>query len=189
MENQQAQNAPAEEEKKKKKRWLLLLLLLLLLLIAGGTSALTLHFWGAKKSAASSAPIPPKIEANAETIAGASSAQKLEAPKGGGAVSLTYSKSVRLNLAQKKAFLVFGNPASSNQEAMVRLEIQNTVILQSGSLTPGTKVTELNLAQGAEKKLTAGTYDGKFVVSFYDRASGRWAKLNAEIPVTVTVTG
>lgn len=70
----------------------------------------------------------------------------------------------------------------------MQLVIQNTVILRSGSLTPGTQVTALNLAEGAAEKLTAGVYEGKFVVSFYDQPTGRWATLNAEIPVTVTVT-
>lgn len=103
-------------------------------------------------------------------------------------MSLTYSKAVDINLTDKKASLVFGNPARSNQDALVQLVIQDTVILQSGSLTPGTRVTTLDLAKDAEKKLTAGVYEGKFVVSFYDQPTGRWATLNAEIPVTVTVT-
>ena len=33
-----------------------------------------------------------------------------------------------------------------------------------------------------------GGYDGKFVVLYYDRASGERAMINTEIPVSVTVT-
>lgn len=186
MEEKKFENSP-EEEEKKKKRWLLLLLLLLLLFIIVIAGVWMLYFRGAKTPVADGGVIPPKAEAGAEVIAGDNNDKKLDAPEGGGAVSLTYSKEVSIDLSEKKASLMFGNPAKSNQEAVVQLVIQDAVILQSGSLAPGTKVTALDLAEGAEKKLAAGVYDGKFVISFYDRASDRWAKLNAEIPVTVTV--
>ncbi len=106
----------------------------------------------------------------------------------GGNVSLTYAKEVSINLTEKTASLVFGNPSRSNREAIVQLVIQDNLILQSDTIAPGTQVTELKPADGAEEKLTAGVYEGKFVVYFYDRESNRWATLNAEIPVTVTVT-
>lgn len=41
---------------------------------------------------------------------------------------------------------------------------------------------------GDEKRLTAGGYNGKFIVLYYDRTSGEKAMINTEIPVTVTVT-
>lgn len=187
-EEKKIHTAPAqkeEEEKKDKKRWLLLLLLLLLLLFLVLVGIWLLYFRGGNRDNTLPAP---SIETNAESIAGDDTGEKLDAPEGGGAVSLTYSKEVSINLTEKKASLVFGNPARSNQDAVVQLVIQNTVILRSGSLTPGTQVTALNLAEGAAEKLTAGVYEGKFVVSFYDQPTGRWATLNAEIPVTVTVT-
>ena len=188
MGDRRSENAPVKEEKKKKRRLLLLLLLLLLLVTASVAGIVTIRLRNGRPLTPDSTSIPPKTEVNAEPIEGDSSDDKLEAPEGGGAVSLTYSKEVDIDLAAKKASLVFCNPAKSNQDAVLQLVIQDTVILQSGSLTPGTKVTALDLSEGAEKKLTTGVYDGKFVVSFYDQASGRWAKLNAEIPVTVTVT-
>lgn len=177
-----------EEEKEGKKRWLLLLLLLLLLflLVIG---ILLRHNRGRNGTSTSGdTPLKPNIEANAESIAGDTSGEKLSAPDGGGAVSLNYSKQVDVDLSAKKASLVFANPSKSNQDAVLQLIIQDTVIIQSGSLAPGTRVTTLDLSDDAAAKLTAGTYDGKFTVSFYDRATDRWATLNAEIPVTVTVT-
>ncbi len=190
MENNRAENISVQEEKeeKKKKRWLLLLLLLLLLLIASCATTFALLNKGKKAPVLDDAPIPPKIEAGAEPIDGDNTDDKLSAPEGGGAVSLTYSKEVDIDLTAKKASLVFGNPSKSNQDVALKLIIQDTVILQSGSLPPGNRVTSLNLADGADKKLTAGVYDGKFAVYFYDSANGTQAKLNAEIPVTVTVS-
>ena len=109
-------------------------------------------------------------------------------PEGGGAVSLTYSKEVSISLADKTASLVFANPTKSNQDIVIQLMINDTVILQSGRLTPGNRVAALNLLDGAEKRLAAGGYNGKFVVLYYDRTSGEKAMVNTEIPVTVTVT-
>jgi hypothetical protein len=59
--------------------------------------------------------------------------------------------------------------------------------LQSGRITPGNKVNSLALLKDAEKKLTKGGYDGKFVVLYYNQDTGEKAILKTEIPVTVTV--
>ena len=71
---------------------------------------------------------------------------------------------------------------------VLQLVIDDVVIIQSGRLEPGNRVTTLNLLDGAEKRLAAGGYNGKFVVLYYDRASGEKAMVNTDIPVTVTVT-
>ena len=178
-----------EEEKDKKRRLLLLLLLLLFLITIVAVSRFLLFRGGEDKSSAvANRIIPPRTEANAEPDGSDGNGKKLTAPEGGGAVSLNYSKEVDIDLSEKRASLMFGNPSGSNQEAVLRLVIGDSVILQSGSLAPGNKVTALDLAEGAAEKLATGVYDGKFVVSFYDRATDRWATLNAEIPVTVAVT-
>ena len=70
---------------------------------------------------------------------------------------------------------------------VLQLVIDDVVVLQSGRLEPGNKVSTLNLLDGAEKRLTAGGYDGKFVVLYYDRTSREKAMINTEIPITVTV--
>ena len=56
-------------------------------------------------------------------------------------------------------------------------------------LAPGEQVTQLPLLDGAEKDLTAGSCSGTLKVSFYHPQTGAKAMLDAEIPVTVTVTG
>lgn len=130
---------------------------------------------------------PKDTEQNAEPIKD-DDGEKLEAQEGGGAVSLTYSKEVGIDLSDKKATLLFANPAKSTQDIVLQLVIQDTVVIQSGRLTPGNQVTTLDLLKDAEKQLAAGGYDGKFVVLYYNQQSGEKAMLNTEIPVTVTVT-
>ena len=71
---------------------------------------------------------------------------------------------------------------------VLRLVIDDVVIFQTGRLIPGNKIHEVDLLKGMEKRLSAGGYDGKFVVLYYDRTSGELAMVNTEIPVTVTVT-
>lgn len=180
-----------ENEKKKnknKKRWLLLLLLLLLLLFLFSVTIYAMFFKKSGKSPSKLTPdkAPKSSESSAEPI-GDDNSSKLSAPKGGGAVSLTYSKAVNIDLSDKKVTLLFANPSKSTHDIVLQLVIKNTVVMQSGTLSPGNKVTKLDLLKGTENLLQAGEYESKFVVSYFDRQSGEAAKVNTEIPVTVTV--
>ena len=182
MENNQAQNQNQKEDEKKR-RWLLLLLLLLLLLFLGiGT-------WAMMRTKTPPPDYPQQeVDGNSEPIGdGDGDATKLETPEGGGAVSLTYSKEVSISLSEKKASLMFANPSRSTQNITLQLVIGDTVILQTGTLTPGNQVTSLMLEKDAESGLAAGSCEGTFVVSFYDPQSGEKAMLSTEIPVTVTI--
>ena len=71
---------------------------------------------------------------------------------------------------------------------MIQIVIQDNVIVQSGTLKPGKQVNSLELLADAEDKLTAGTYDGRFNILYYDQETGEKAIVNTEIPITVDVT-
>lgn len=173
-------------KKENKKKYLLILLLLLITVTAVAVSVWAIWF---RDSAPVLAPdyAPRQIEENAEPI-GDDGDEKLSQPEGGGAVGLTYAKEVTISLSDKNAALMFANPTKSNQDMVLQLAIDDVVVLQSGRLEPGNRVSSLGLLDGAEKRITAGGYNGKFVVLYYDRTSGEKAMLNTEIPVTVTVT-
>lgn len=165
---------------------LLILLLALITLIAVCVTIWALFF---RNPAPALAPdyAPQKEEENAEPIGG-DGEEKLEAKEGGGAVSLTYSDEVGISLSGRAASLYFANPGKSTQDMVVQIVIQDEVIIQSGTLKPGNQVTALALLDGAEKKLTAGGYDGTFVVLYYDPDTGEKAAVNTEIPIAVTVS-
>lgn len=129
---------------------------------------------------------PQEEEPNAETIEG-DTGEKMDNPEGGGSVSLTYSRDVTINLENKSATLMFANPGKSNQDIVLQIVIQDTVIVQSGLLKPGNRVTALDLFDDATKKLSNGIYDGHFNVLYYDPISGEKAIVNTEIPITITV--
>ena len=131
---------------------------------------------------------PQQKEENAETIPD-DTGDKMENPEGGGAVSLTYSNEVTIDISDKAAALYFANPGKSNQDMVIQIAIQDTIILQSGTLSPGNQVKLLNLLEGAETMLQPGGYEGKFIVLYYDQESGEKAMVNTEIPVTITVVG
>lgn len=188
MSEEKKTGQPEEQEDKKKRRWLLLLLLLLLLLFVVVGMAIGPIWSRSDDSETVLAPdYAPRTEDNAEAI-GDDGDEKLPQSEGGGAVSITYAKEVSISLSDKSASLLFANPTKSNQDMVLQLVIDDVVLLQSGKLEPGSMVSTLKLLDGAEKRLTAGGYDGKFLVLFYDRESGERAMINTEIPVTVTVT-
>ena len=131
---------------------------------------------------------PQNKEENAETIPDDTS-DKMENPEGGGAVSLTYSNEVTIDLSVKAAAIYFANPGKSNQDMVIQIAIQDTIILQSGTLSPGHQVKLLNLLEGAEEMLQPGGYEGKFIVLYYDQTSGEKSMVNTEIPITINVVG
>lgn len=128
----------------------------------------------------------PQEEQRVETIPG-DSGEKIDNPEGGGSVSLTYSRDVTVDLKGKCATLFFANPGKSNQDIVLQIVIRNTVIVQSGLLTPGNQVTTLALLDGAAGKLSNGVYEGNFNVLYYDPITGEKAIVNTEIPITITV--
>lgn len=174
-------------KKKKDKTRLLILLLLLITLLAVCVTVWALFF---RSSGPALAPdyAPQEMEQHAETIPD-DSGEKMDKPEGGGSVSLTYSNKVTIDLSDKAAALYFANPGKSNQDMVIQITIQDTVIVQSGTLVPGQQVKLLDLLEGAEKQLSAGGYEGKFVVLYYDQTSGEKAMVNTEIPITINVVG
>lgn len=173
------------EEDEDKKRKILFIILIFITLLAVGVTVWALFF---REAVPTLAPdyAPQEIEQNAEPM-GDDGDDKLEQPEGGGAVSLTYSRDVTIDLSDKKATLMFGNPTKSNQDMLVQIVIHDTVVVQSGRLLPGNQVTKLNLIDGVEKQLQPGGYDGKIVVYYYQQDTGEKAIVNTEIPVTITV--
>ena len=110
---------------------------------------------------------------------------KMDQPEGGGSVNITYSDQVSISLSGQEVGLYFSNPSRSNQSMVLEIIIQDVTVAQSGALPPGYLVETLPLLGTA--KLSAGTYEGKFHVLFYDSEGGK-AILDTEIPVNITVT-
>ena len=62
---------------------------------------------------------------------------------------------------------------------------KEVVIAQSDKLPPGYMLRTMKLLDTA--KLSAGGYNGRFNVLFYDPDNGERAIVNTNIPITITV--
>ena len=129
---------------------------------------------------------PIEQEANAQKIEG-ENGDKMVAPKGGGSVSLSYSNKVSIDLSEKVAVLSFSNPGKSTQDMVLQIVVQDVVLVQSGTLTPGNRITKLDLPNGIEKQLAPGGYEGMFKIFYYSPETGEKAMVNTQVPVSITV--
>ena len=131
---------------------------------------------------------PPKeTDKNLEPIQG-DNGEKLEYEEGGGAVALNLSKEMTVDLSDGTASLEFANPGASSTNMVVWVVVQDTVIAQSGLIPPGYRLATVELTETAKKSLIEGTYDGKFVIHFYDVDSNERALVNSDVPVSIAVS-
>ena len=165
--------------------------ILLILFIVAASAAIAVIIWALyfrePEVVLSPDYAPREEEPCAEEIPD-DSGEKLTSPEGGGSVSITYSRDVAVDLGDRRAALHFANPGKSNLDMVVQIVIRDNVIVQSGTLKPGKQVDSLELLDGAEEQLTAGTYEGAFNVLYYDPESGEKAVVNTEIPIQITVS-
>ena len=172
--------------KKSKKNKIIMTILILITIIAIGVTVWAIFF---RNDDTVLAPdyAPREEEQYAEDIPDDDN-EKMESPEGGGSVSLTYSREVSIDLSEGKAALHFANPGKSNQDMVLQIVIQDNVVSQSGTVKAGKQVNSLDLLEGAEGKLTEGTYEGMINVLYYDQDTSEKAIVNTEIPVSITVS-
>ncbi len=129
---------------------------------------------------------PQQTEQNAEPLN--DGGDKLDVPEGGGGISLEYESTVTISLLDKTAYLNYKHPDSSTQDIVLCIEIDGEMIAQSGIIAPGNQLKKLSLLEGAEKKLSVGTYtDADFRVLSYDPETGEKAMVDTVAAITVTV--
>lgn len=164
------------------------LLVYLLLLITVGALCVTAWALFFREPQTHLAPdyAPVATEKNAQPIPG-DSGDRVAAEPGSGNVSLSYSNEVSVDLSSREVSLFFANPGRSNQDMLLQIRIRDTVILQSGRITPGNQVQSLRLDEDAARMLSPGGYDGSFMIFYYDLNSGEKAMVNTEVPIRITV--
>lgn len=177
-------NTEIKNEKKDNSK-LLIPVLLVITIIAIGITIWSVFF---RKSDVVLTPdyAPQKTEQNQIPIEDDTS-EKMEVAEGGGAVSLTYATEVSIDLSEETAIVLFANPHKSTQDVVIQIVVQEQILAQSGTITPGNQVTKLDLLDGAVGKLSTGGYDGKFVILYYNPETSEKAVVNTEIPIHITV--
>ena len=115
--------------------------------------------------------------------------EKMAASEGGGAVSLSYSNKVAIDLKTKELTLYFQNPSKSTHNMVLEvLIVQNgkeTIIAKSDMLPVGYAIYKLKLQD--DIKLLKGGYNGKFNIIYYDEVTEEKAAVNTDIPITIAV--
>lgn len=129
---------------------------------------------------------PVETEAHAEPLPG-DQKEPAKSSENGGFVSLMYSNSVTIDLNDSIISLLFGNPGNSNQDMVIQLIIQDTLIVQSGRLTPGHQVTKLDITEDVKKLLQPGGYEGTLCVHYYNMQNAEKALVSTDIPVHIIV--
>ena len=177
-------------ENKRNSNKILIIFLIFITVAAIGVTVWALFFRETEKPPTILAPdyAPVETDPNAESIPGDNTEGRKENEEGGGSVSLTYSAEATVDLSDGKVTrMLFANPGKSNQDMVVQIVIRDLVIVQSGTQNPGKMDTRLDLLEGVASRLTAGIYEGKFNILFYDPTTGEKAVVNTEIPITITV--
>lgn len=131
------------------------------------------------KAADNKTLLPDRAPANIEENAVLNDVESSQQSVPSTGVSLNYTKNISIDLATKTATLHFENPSQSLYDAAIFVVVQDTVILQSGLLPPGSLLTTLSLPDEGVP-LEAGGYDAAILVQFYDE-SGNALSVNAKI--------
>ena len=177
-------------ENKKNSNKILIIFLIFITVAAIGVTVWALFFRETEKLPTILAPdyAPLETEGNADTIPGDNTEGRKDNEVGSGSVSMSYSPEATIDLSDGKVTrMFFANPGKSNQDMVVQIVIRDVVIVQSGTLNPGKMVTKLDLLEGVASRLTAGTYEGMYVILYYDPTTGEKAVVNTQMPITITV--
>ncbi len=171
-----------QEERKKNGMGIMIVVMLIITVLAVSITIWALFFREAGVIEPTYAPV--ELEPNAELLE-EDDEEVLEAPEGGGAVSIVYTTSVGVDLSQGIVSLFYENPSKSTQDAVVQIVIQDVIIAESGRLEAGYGIKELSLLDSAI--LSQGIYEGEMVVMYYNPETGEKAMVNTEIPVEIEV--
>ena len=173
------------ENKEKKRR------LLIILLCIGIAVCIAVTIWALFFRKTDSKPLipdfaPEQTEPNVQPVPDDGS--KMDVPQGGGGISIEYDSSVTVSLSENKAHFQYTHPTKSTQNIILCIAVQDTVIAQSGLITPGNQLQELTLLDGMADKLSPGTYsDAQFKILSYDPASGEKSMVDTAAQITLTV--
>ena len=176
-----------EDNIKLGKRTLITLIVVFFLLaglVVSTTTFLGLKNYSTEHSSLAPDLLPPP-EKRVEIIAESKDANR-STPSKGASVNLTFSDRVFIDLSKNEASFLFSSPIRSNQGIVLQLIIQDYIIFQTDAILPGSTLKHMPLLDFAT--LQPGGYEGKLVATFYDLTTREKAPVNAEIPVTISVT-
>ena len=112
--NEQIGKKKSRGKRQKNKICIIVLLIILLL----GIGILVFLYVKGHKSD----DFAPKLDSTAEQME--DTGEKMDAPEGGGAVSLTYSTAVTISMKDRTAQILFENPSKSTKDTVLQLTVK-----------------------------------------------------------------
>ncbi len=179
-------NINTVKDKKVKNKYLAIAFVLLAAIVATTFLLLKQYFANVPALNADYPPVPEDSHAD-KILSSVSNTNKLEHKEGGGAVNLQFQDQLTINISEKKVYLNFANPSCSTQNIILQIIVQDQTVAKSGRLCPGYQLKELELLNGVENLLSEGTYEGKFVINYYDTKTNEKAMISTDAPVTIMV--
>lgn len=176
-----------QNQQKEQRTRIIVYFLLLVTMVSAATAIWALFFRSEESPDTPLIPdYAPEIEDRAEVFS-TDNSKKGQAPAKGSSVALAYSDQVTIDLGEKTASLFFANPKKSNQDMVLQIVVQDTVIAQTGLLTAGSQITNIDLADETLEKLALGKYEGLFVLFYYSQETGEKSVVSTEIPIVISV--
>ena len=129
---------------------------------------------------------PQSTEQNQKPLEG-DDGEKMESPKGGGAINVTYKTDVTVDLSENEVTLLYANPQASNQNVAILIMVDDIVVAKSELITPGHGVDTLKLEKYAKERLAEGGYDGELVIRAYNPETNEKAMVDAKGKIKITV--
>lgn len=126
---------------------------------------------------------PMETDENQEAVDGDAT---VPASSSGGSITISFTHDVLVDLSDKTISFTYAN-TQSNQNVVLRLSVQDVLLGESATITPGNKLTKMTLNDDAAERLQAGTYDGVFVVGFYNMETGEKSMVDTRLEVEVKV--
>ena len=126
---------------------------------------------------------PMETDPNQEKVEGD---QNVAPSTNGGTTTITYTDKAIVDLSDGTIEFMYANTAS-NQNAVVRISVQDVLIGESQTINPGNKLTVMTLNEDAAKKLQLGTYKGFLVIGFYNPESNEKAMVDGRGEIEVIV--
>lgn len=169
-------------KKNKSKQWIIIVILILIIITCVSIIGTLLL-----KRELTPDYAPGVIDPNAVPLP--EDGEKLEPSEGGGAVSLSFSDDIAVNLESKEIKLYFQNPSKSTEDMVLQIIItkndKDVIIGQSERIPAGYAIYKMKLLDSV--KLQKGGYDGKINILYYNTQTEEKAMVNTNIPVTIAV--
>jgi len=114
--------------------------------------------------------------------------EKMDVSEGGGAVSISYSNIVNINLQEKIINLYLKNPNKSREQMLLEVILKDKnkeiKIAESGLIPPGYEIKKLDLKSD---QITSGKYIGYIKVYFVSEDTNEKEIIDTKINVEISV--